>query len=67
MIAVVAAALRRWVALTSSWVAPGMPGGAVVLVALLPVTVLQITLIHIDHAVPPRCINLLDIGCGLRR
>ena len=47
--------------------APGMPGGAVVLVALLPVTVLQITLIHIDHAVPPRCINLLDIGCGLRR
>jgi hypothetical protein len=35
--------------------------------ALLPVTVLQITLIHIDHAVPPRCINLLDIGCGLRR
>jgi hypothetical protein len=37
---------------------------SIVLAALLPITVLQLTLIHIDHAVPPRCINVLDITCG---
>ena len=42
-----------------------MAGGAMatVLAALLPITILQLTLIHIDHAVPPRCINVLDISC----
>ena len=39
----------------------GAAGRSVVLSVLLPVTVLQITLIHVDHAVPPRCINVLDL------
>ena len=34
----------------------------VVVSMLAPVTVLQLTLIHIDHAVPPRCVNVLDLG-----
>lgn len=37
-------------------------GRTVVLSLLVPITVLQIMLVHVDHAVPPRCINLLDLG-----
>ena len=35
---------------------------APIFAALVPITVLQLVLIHIDHEVPPRCVNLLDIN-----
>eukprot|EP01043_Picozoa_sp_COSAG02_P102676 COSAG02_NODE_38691_length_426_cov_0.758410_1_plen_96_part_01 len=60
------ASVRAGAERLSSLPQPAMPSAALsfapIFAALVPITVLQLVLIHIDHEVPPRCVNLLDIN-----